>query len=110
MANVMSVTHRSESGTSRPNVSAVENHFLNRRTYPSVNHQLPAKSCLYSEWRREVGYESWVLRELQSQRAGDHSNANGALMPKDEQEPPNAKKGQRWFRPNQSGPGWHPRS
>lgn len=31
-------------------------------------------------------------------------------MPNDEQEPPNAKKGNRWFRPNQSGPGWHPSS
>jgi hypothetical protein len=31
-------------------------------------------------------------------------------VPKDEQEPLTAKTGKRWFRPNQSGPGWHPSS
>ncbi len=37
-------------------------------------------------------------------------------MSKDEQEPPNdseratGKEGKPWFRPNRSGPGWHPSS
>ena len=31
-------------------------------------------------------------------------------MSKDAQEPRNFKKKKRWFRPNQSGPGWHPSS
>ena len=35
-------------------------------------------------------------------------------MPEDEQERlssrPPRKKGKQWFRPNQSGPGWHPSS
>lgn len=31
-------------------------------------------------------------------------------MAKDAQDPPNARKGKQWFRPNRSGPGWHPGS
>ncbi len=31
-------------------------------------------------------------------------------MPMDEQVPPTTKKRAPWFRPNRSGPGWHPSS
>ena len=31
-------------------------------------------------------------------------------MPKDEPDSAHAAKSKRWFRPNRSGPGWHPSS